>query len=59
MHRRRKILKVGGAEDVIARENYMTTPTLCQTTPILARLRLPHNVIKSFSMKKRTVSQME
>ena len=33
-HRRRKILKVGGAKDTIARENFQTTPTLGQTAPI-------------------------
>jgi hypothetical protein len=42
-HRRTKTLKVGGgAEDVIARGAHakiMTTPTVCQTTPIFARLR--------------------
>ena len=36
VHRRRKILKVGGAEYPIAREKFTTTPTLCQTTPIFA-----------------------
>ena len=33
-HRRRKILKVGGAEDMTAREKFQTTPTLGQTAPL-------------------------
>ena len=39
-HRRRKILKVGGAKDMIAREKLQTTPTLGQTAPIFERLTL-------------------
>ena len=61
-HRRRKILKVEGAKDTIAREaraNFSITPTWGQTTPIFARSRLLYNAAKSFSMKERTVSQVE
>ena len=40
-HRRRKILKVGGAKDTIAREKFQTTPTLGQTALIFVRSMLP------------------
>ena len=33
-HKRKKILKVRGAEDKRAHENFTTTPTLGQTVPI-------------------------
>ena len=44
-HRRRKILKVGGAKETIARalrarEKFQTTPTLGQTAPIFERSAL-------------------
>ena len=39
-HRRRKMLKVGWAQYIVARKIFMTTPFLCQTMPIFARSRL-------------------
>ena len=33
-HRRRNIVKVGGAKDMIVREKFQTVPTLGQTAPI-------------------------
>lgn len=42
VRRRRKILKVGGGAEYIAKhvQKFYDQSTLCQTTPIFARLRL-------------------
>ena len=59
-HRRRKILKVGGAKDMIAcakrARKFQTMPTLGQTAPIFEQSML---LRLDFLHKERTVSQVE
>ena len=57
VHRRRKILNIGGALDIIAREIFWPRPHFVQTTPIWALTRHAGKSFLAVAMKERTVSQ--
>ena len=62
-HRRRKILKIGGAQYTIARvaraKNFRPRPLMVKTRPFLHDRSYCDHAAKSFLMKERIVSQIE